>query len=167
VLLALLALVLAGCGGGGAKKPAATQVVRGPGFSFRAPQDWRTVRRTRTISVAPVDGGPELVQVLYFRLSKPYRPSKFPQVILEIDAAVKQLAKQLDGTATEGETVTVGGLRGRRYELGFEKEGAKLHQRITFLLRVPRREFELLCQWGEDAGEPEACGVLTASFRPA
>lgn len=160
-------LVLAGCGGGGEKKPAATQVVRGPGFAFQVPEDWRVTRKTRTITAAPEDAVHELVQVLYFRLSKVYKPALFPKVVREIDAVARQLAKQLKGTVDAGRTVTVGGLRGRRYEIAFEKGGTKLREQLTFLLRAPRREFELLCQWAEDDGEPEACGVLTASFRPA
>ena len=163
----MLALLLAGCGGGNAQKSAATQVVRGPGFAFLAPDDWRLTRTTRTITAAPKAGGHELVQVLYFRLSKVYKPARFGKVVPEIDAVAKQLAKQLGGTVGAGRTVTVGGLHGRRYEIAFEKAGTRLRERITFLLRAPRREFELLCQWAEEDGEPEACGILATSFRPA
>jgi hypothetical protein len=166
-LLVLLALVLAGCGGGGGKKkPIVTQRVTGPGFAFEVPDGWQVTRKTRTITVAPRQAGPELVQVLYFRLSKPFKPSLWPKVVREIDAVAKQLAEQLKGTVNPGSTVRVGGIRGRQYELSYTKGGLELRERITFLLRA-RREFELLCQWSTKDGEPEACGVLTASFRPA
>jgi hypothetical protein len=163
----LVVAVLAGCGGGGEKKPEPTQVVRGPGFAVQVPQGWRVTRGTRVISAAPSAGGTQLVQVLYFRLGKVYKPALFPKIVREIDAVAKQLAKQLKGTVGAGKTVSVGGLRGRQYDIAFEKDGAALRERITFLLRAPRREFELLCQWAEADGEPEACGLLTASFRPA
>ncbi len=168
-LLVFLALVLAGCGGGGGgggkQEPIATQRVSGPGFAFEVPAGWLVTRTTRTITVAPPKAGPELVQVLYFRLSKPFRPSLWAKVVREIDAATKQLAKRLKGTASPGKTVRVGGIRGRQYELSFTKGGTALRERITFLLRA-RREFELLCQWSTKDGEPEACRVLTANFRP-
>jgi hypothetical protein len=165
-LLVVLTVVLAGCGGGGGKKePIATQLVTGPGFAFEVPDGWLVTRKTRTITVAPAGAGPELVQVLYFRLGKPFRPSLWTKVVREIDAVAKQLATQLKGTVSPGRTVRVGGIRGRQYEISFTKGGTELRERITFLLRA-RREFELLCQWSTKDGEPEACRVLTASFRP-
>ena len=69
-LLALLAVILAGCGG--ASKPN-DQSLQGNGFRFVAPASWAVVRGDK--SVAATSGPVNRVEVLRFKLVKEYRPA--------------------------------------------------------------------------------------------
>jgi hypothetical protein len=60
----------------------------------------------------------------------------------------------------------VGGLRAREYELAYRRGGRDLRNRIVFALQR-RTEYQLLCRWLASDDEPEACGLLLQSFRPA
>lgn len=155
------ALLLAGCGGGA--KPAQVQAVRGPGFSFSAPPDWQV---TVTRRQAAVRQGPDgLVSVTVFPLLRPYRPALWRRVRDELDGVAEKLAASLRGRLQNAATVKIAGLPGRRYEISYAREGTRLRQRITFLLRG-RTEYQLLCRFREAAGEPQACRLLAESFKP-
>ena len=56
-----------------------------------------------------------------------------------------------------------GGLRGRLYEIGYEREGVELRQRLTLLLSR-RTEYQLLCRW-EAGGASSGLALLETSFR--
>jgi hypothetical protein len=152
-----LAAAVAGCGGGGAHQ---AQVLNGNGFSFSAPGGWSVKRTPQAVAAA---SGDLAVSVTVFRLERRYRPALWPKVLPELDAVAKNLAGQLEGSASAGSTVTVAGRRARRYDIGFARNGRQLVERITFLLDG-RREFQLLCRYRAGADEP-ACAALGSSFR--
>ena len=56
------------------------------------------------------------------------------------------------------------GMRGRLYEIAYEREGVELRQRLTLLLSR-RTEYQLLCRWEASGDMPDACRNLEASFR--
>ena len=72
-------MALGGCGGsasGSAEidEPVAIQTVRGPGFTFDAPDGREIARTPRSVSVLPADSdSQELESVTIFRLVKPFR----------------------------------------------------------------------------------------------
>ena len=156
-------LIAAGCGGGGGDgtqsqaEVGSGQAVAGPGFSFRAPDDWKvTVRPT---SAEAKGDSSALVSVTVLPLLKPYRLALFPRVVTELDRVAATLATRLGGKVTSSRTVTVGGRRAREYEI----EHGGLVDRITFVLRG-KRNFQLACRWRAGDGEPDACGQLSSSF---
>ena len=66
-------------------------------------------------------------------------------------------------------TVKVGGTTARQYELAFTKNGERLVEQITFVLRG-RREYELLCRYKAGKDEPglrAAPGLLPAGVAAA
>ena len=68
-----------------------------------------------------------------------------------------RLAESLGGELEQQpQTVRIAGLRGRRYEIGYEREGVDLRQRLTLLLSR-RTEYQLLCRWEAAAEMPGAC----------
>jgi len=149
---------MAGCGGG-SKPPVAVQ---GDGYRFDAPAGW-TVTRTST-SVEATHGN-EAVSVTTFRLKKPFRPSLWKEAVAELDGVAAKLAAELQGSVAASRTVEAGGTTARQYELAFTKDGDRLVEQITFVLRG-RREYELLCRHRAGKDEP-ACAQLVVSFRPA
>jgi hypothetical protein len=149
-----VALILAGCGGGGAEKP--PQVLRGNGFTFAAPAGWDVKRTART--VAAEDGDVDRVQVTTFRLVKPYRPVLFAAAAKELDRVAEQLATQLKGRLVARSTVTAGGRKARSYRIDLDGTS----QEITFVLRG-RDEFQLLCRRDDD-GDGAACRQLVRTF---
>jgi hypothetical protein len=163
----LAAAGLAGCGGGdSAEPPPPTAAVNGPGFTFRAEQRREIARTPRAVSVLPADeGSPELESVTIFPLIKPFRPALWPQAAAELDGVADRLVSSLGGEAVaEPRTVRRGGLRGRLYEIRYEREGVELRQRLTLLLSR-RTEYQLLCRWDDAAGEPPGCALLETTFR--
>ena len=87
----------------------------------------------------------------------------WPQAARELGVAGR-LADSLGGERDqEPQTVRRGGLRGRLYEIAYEREGVELRQRLTLLLSR-RTEYQLLCRWDADADLPEACTHLESSF---
>jgi predicted small secreted protein len=165
--VALSAVAVAGCGGeSGAGEPVVTRPVSGPGFTFSAPAGRELSRTPRSVSVLPAeDGAPELVSVTVFPLVKPYRPALWTQAAEELDGVAERLAKSLGGELEkEPETVRRGGLRGRLYEIDYEREGVELRQRLTLLLSR-RTEYQLLCRWEAGGDAPEACMGLETSFK--
>jgi hypothetical protein len=167
VFATALALALAGCGGeNGANGSAATRLVSGPGFTFAAPEGLELARTPRSVTVLPADEeSQELASVTVFPLVKPYRPALWPQASRELDDVAGKLADSLAGKLErEPETVRIGGLRGRFYEIAYEREGDELRQRLTLLL-TRRTEYQLLCRWDAGDDPPQACGALETSFK--
>ncbi len=164
---ALTAFAVAGCGGtaSGEVEQIPLQKVSGPGFTFSAPEDREVERTPRSVTVLPAEGGSqELESVTIFPLVKPYRPALWPRAARELDSVAGRLADSLGGELDqEPRTVRRGGLRGRLYEIAYEREGVELRQRLTLLLSR-RTEYQLLCRWEADADLPEACTHLESSF---
>jgi hypothetical protein len=157
--VAVLALAVFGCGGGGKTETAAAtgQTVSGPGFSFRAPGGWAP--KVLPTSASAGKDASTLVSVTVLPLVKPYRPALFLRVAKELDRVAAEYASSLKGTVTSRRTVTVAGRKAREYRI----EHADLVDRITFLLRG-RRNFQLTCRWLKADGEPAACAELASSF---
>jgi hypothetical protein len=157
----LLVLAASGCGGGGGGSaetaPAAGQEVKGPGFVFRAPEEWqKTVRAT---SASAQENPSTLVSAVVLPLVKPYRIALFPQAAKELDRVADTYAANVKGTVSSRRTVEVAGRQAREYRIAH----GGLVDLITFVLRG-RRNYQLTCRWRESDGEPDACGQLAASF---
>ena len=165
ILVAAVA-ALGGCGGSSGSQEKSMQTVSGPGFTFKAPAGRQIARTRRSVSVLPPDqGSPELISVTRFPLLHRFRPALWPGAVVELDGVADRLVRSLHGKLeSEGETVRLHGLRGRRYEISFEKSGKALRQRLVFLLKA-KTEYQLLCRWDADGEEPAACAVLEDSFR--
>ncbi len=119
---------------------------------------------THTGTTVAASRGAGTVSVTTFRLTKPYRPQLRKEVEAELDAVAAKLAAELHGTVTASRTVEVGSSAARQYDLAFTKDGERLVEQITFVLRG-RREYELLCRYKAGKDEP-ACTQLLSSFRP-
>lgn len=155
-------ITVAGCGGGGGGEPSSTgQVVHGEGYVFSAPPGWKLVQTPQGATLTRAAGSESLVSVTTFRLIRPFRPAAWSSAEHELDGVTERLARQLGGTVRSRETLATGV---REYRLAYERKGIGLSQRIRFVLRG-RREYELLCRWKADGGEPGACGQLLQSFR--
>jgi hypothetical protein len=148
--LLVLALILAGCGGGGNSK---WQQVQGSGFRFQAPAAW-------TVSGSAASLGPiDRVQVNVFRLQRPYSHKRLAAAAKELDNVANDLAGQLKGKVTSRRTLRVDGLDARGYAIDHNN----LTEEITFALRG-RHEYELLCRRAV-GGDDSACRELVAGFR--
>ncbi len=162
--VALLALILAGCGGGG-NRGAVAQQVTGSGFTFQAPGGWRVTTAPRKVTAAPA-GGLELLSVSVFELVRPYRPALWPKVVPELDRVARKLAAGLGGSVRSSRTVVLAGRRARRYDIRYSRDGRQLVERIAFVLKG-RREYELLCRF--EAGQVEvsadACAALFSTIK--
>jgi hypothetical protein len=132
--------------------------VPGNGYRFEAPGGWAVKRAGRTVTASSHE---VLVSVTTFPLGKPFRPALWPNAVPELDGVARQLAVELGGSASPGETITVLGRNARRYEIGFRRGGRQLKERIVFLLEG-RREYELLCRYEHGAGP---CERFLSSFR--
>lgn len=150
-----LAVLLAGCGGGGGEQ---SERLSGPGFSFAAPKGWAVERGPSSVT-ARAEGG-ALVSVLTLPLRRAYRPELWPRVVPELDRVAREFAMREEGSVRSARTVAVAGRRARQYEIAAED----VRERLTFVL-VRRTEFQLLCRWPADEDEPAACAELAASFR--
>jgi hypothetical protein len=107
----------------------------------------------------------ELESVTRFPLVKAFRPSLWPGASAELDSVAERLTASLGGEyGGAPKTVRRGGLRGRLYEIRYERGGVALSQRLTLLLSR-RTEYQLLCRFDASAGEPAACGLLERTFR--
>ena len=149
--------MLAGCGGG--TKPPVT--LRGDGYGFSAPGGWKVTRAGTSVTAAH---GARSVSVTTFRLTRPYRPQMWEKVVKELDGVAAKLAGELHGKVVASRTVQTGGAAARQYELAFTRDGDRLVERITFVLRG-RREYQLLCRFQEGKDET-ACALLESTFRP-
>jgi hypothetical protein len=152
-------LLAAGCGGGGRTKE---RVVRGEGFTFGAPAAWVVERRGGEVLVGK---GMDVVAVTRYPLLRRFRSELWAKVVPELDRAAAAVAEQQQGTVVDPQTVTVGGQKARRYDVAYERDGKKLTERITFVLRE-KTEFLLLCRY-ERGGSTDACELLLRSFRLA
>jgi hypothetical protein len=131
--------------------------VRGTGFVFRAPEDWRpTVQAT---SASARRDATTLVSVVALPLVKPYRIALFPRVVKELDRVADTYAANLKGTVGSRKTIEVAGRQARQYRI----EHAGLVDLVTFVLRG-RRSYQLTCRWRDSDGEPAACAQLASSF---
>ncbi len=147
-------IILAGCGGSGKSD---LQTVTGEGFRFQAPAAWTVAQKTT--SVAASSGPVDRVEVLRFRLVKPYRTALFERVSHELDAVVSRIAVQLSGRVTSRTTVRLAGRRARSYHVEY---GPGRLQEIAFVLEG-QTEYELLCR--RPASEPDAgCQAFFGSF---
>jgi plasmid stabilization system protein ParE len=157
LLLIAATLALPGCGGAGTAR---VQTLSGDGYSFEAPGDWKARRTPQSIEATL---GDNTVSVTVFRLTHPYRPELWPEVVPELDGVARNLADQLRGQAGAGSTVTVAGRRARRYAIAFRRRGGDFVERITFVL-AGRREYQLLCRYRVGA-DVRPCAALGSSFR--
>jgi hypothetical protein len=159
--------ILAACGGtaSGETEQIRLRKVSGPGFTFSAPVGREIERAPRSVTVLPAEeGSQELESVTIFPLVKPFRAALWPQAAEELDGVAERLAVSLGGELLgEPETVRRSGLRGRLYEIAYEREGVELRQRLTLLLSR-RTEYQLLCRWDASGDLPEACTSLEATF---
>jgi hypothetical protein len=156
VLPLALLLILSGCGGGTKTTPVSTRVVRGPGFSFSAPDGWKSSRTQHAVAAS---SGGSRVSVTTYTLQKTYRPALFSAAAKELDGVAAKLAAQAGKPLAAKETIKVAGQKIRSYRFG--------STHIGFVL-VGKREYELLCQLppdGHDAGG--ACALLFQSFSVA
>jgi len=149
-------LLTAGCGGAKAEE----QTVQGPGYFFAAPGGWTVTRKGAEVQAAR---GTELVSVTRFPLVRAFRPALWSKVLPELDRAADTLAQQQQGTVADRATVTVAGLRARRYEVAYAHDGKQLVERFAFVLRR-KTEYLLLCRY-ERGGDTRACDGLLATFR--
>ena len=156
VAAAAAVLLLAGCGGKGAGE----RPVRGTGYVFTAPSDWKVARSEQGVSAA---SGLGVVSVNRFPLQHPFRTALWPKVLPELDSAAAAVAAQQKGVVAESSTVTIAGRRARRYDVDYEHEGKKLVERLVFVLRE-KTEYLLLCRY-ERGGDTRACELLLATFR--
>jgi len=150
-------LLLAGCGGGGSTEES---LIRGPGYAFAAPGDWSVSRRAPEVRA---ESGVNVVSVARFELARAFKPALWSQVVKELDRAAQAVATQQRGEVTDPRTVTIAGLRARRYDIRYERSGKALVQRIAFVLRG-KNEYLLLCRY-ELGGDTRACDRLLATFR--
>jgi hypothetical protein len=154
ILGVLLACILAGCGGSTSAK---TQTVEGDGFSFQAPAGWAVVHKGP--SVAAVNGDVDRIEVVRFKLEKPYRPALFGAASRELDGVVGRLAGQLKGKVSGRSTSTLAGRRSRTYTIDY---GPGKTQEIAFVLDG-QDEFQLLCR--RDSSAPnDNCAQLFSTF---
>jgi hypothetical protein len=103
----------------------------------------------------------ELVQVATFPLLKPYSDALFAKVERELNARMKEVAKQTGGTVSDSSTVAAGGVRSHSYEV---TNGDRVDQ-YTFVLRN-MREYQLLCR-RQASSSNDVCKLLITSFQPA
>jgi hypothetical protein len=151
--LLLAAVILAGCGGSSAGKP--TQHLAGPGFRFDAPGGWQVTRSRGRVTAG---AGNDLVQVVTFRLLRPYSQRLFAKVARELQVRMTAVAGQTGGTLAGSQVVSAGGIRAHSYRV---RAGSRIDQ-YTFVLRG-RREYQLLCRRDAKKGD-DACRQLLQTF---
>jgi hypothetical protein len=83
----------------------------------------------------------------------------------ELDRAAAAVARQQQGTVADHRTVTVAGLRARRYDIAYVRESRPLVERVAFVLRG-KTEYLLLCRY-ERGGTTAGCDGLLSSFKLA
>jgi hypothetical protein len=133
--------------------------VVGPGFTFSAPPSWHVSRQPRAVTIKPGGDEPTLASVTTLTLRSKYTPGLFAKVSKELDSVTDALAGKLNGKVIARRNVVASDIRARQYDLAYEKDGAGLVDRITFVLRGTS-EYYVLCRWQADEGEPDACGLL-------
>jgi hypothetical protein len=149
----LAVLVLTGCGK--ATKAEKSQLVIGPGFRFSAPAGWQV---TQGGGRASAQQGAELVQVVTFKLVKPYRDSLFDKVTTELDARMATIAQETGGKLDGTSTVSPAGIRSHSYRVNV----ADHVDEYTFVLRRAK-EYQLLCR-RDESSSTSFCSQLVHSF---
>ena len=144
-----MALILAGCGGGGKVN---WQQVQGNGFVFNAPVGWAVD------GAAATNGRVDRVEVLVFRLVRDYEPARRAAVARELDRVASGVASQLGGSVRSRRSLQVDGLDARSYQIDFDEKT----EEITFVLNG-RHEYQLLCRRAAD-GDDAPCVELRQSF---
>jgi hypothetical protein len=132
--------------------------VTGDGYRFAAPAGWRVTHAGRMTSAAK---GEQLVSVTVFPLGRPFQPALWDKAAKELDGVAAQLATQLGGRIRSPAATTLAGRRARSYDIGFERGGKAVVERIAFILEG-RREYQLLCRFGDD---DSACNEFRTSFK--
>jgi hypothetical protein len=148
--LLAVALILAGCGGGGSTN---WQQVEGDGFGYNAPVGWAVE------GAAASSGRVDHVEVRVFRLVRPYDPTRRAATARELDGVAAGIAAQLKGSLLSRRSLEVAGLDARSYSIAFDGKT----EQITFVLE-DRREYQLLCRRPADADDAP-CAELLRSFR--
>jgi hypothetical protein len=157
VLLGIVVVaILAGCGGSGPARQTETRTVKGVGFRFEAPVSWKVTHARG--SAAASSGKVDRVEVMSFRLVRPYQPRRFGVAVRELDSVIARIAEQLKGHVVSRRTVRVDGRRSRSYVIAYDSKS----QQITFVLKG-RQEHQLLCR-RTAAGSDDACRLLLRSF---
>jgi hypothetical protein len=110
-------------------------------------------------SEAVKHGALDLMEVLRFRLEKPYRVARFAAVARELDNDVSQLARQGSARVTSRATVSLAGRKARSYRLQYGKQ--KIEE-IAFVLEGTN-EYQLLCRRAPSASDT-SCRAFFASF---
>jgi hypothetical protein len=155
--LAVGVVLLAGCGGGGGGPPV-EKIVQGTGYRFAAPAGWAVDRNARIVQASE---GIDLISVTRYPLVHAFRPELWAEVVSELDRAAAGVAQQQKGKVVSSRTMNVAGRRARTYEIGYERDGKQLVERITFVLRG-KTEYYLLCRY--EGGDTDACERLLATF---
>jgi len=107
---------------------------------------------------AATKGPVDRVEVLVFRLLRPYDPAQRAATSRELDRVADGIAAQLKGSVSSRRSLQLGGLDARSYAIAF---GGKVEQ-ITFVLR-DRREYQLLCRRSASSDDT-SCAELLRSF---
>ena len=154
-------LAAAGCGGGDAER----RTVEGTGYTFSAPASWSVVRTQRQLQAVRGKGSLELVAVSRFPLVHTFKAELWPKVVRELDRAAEDIARQQHGSVIQTRTVTISGVKARRYDVAYDLRGKKLVERLAFVLRG-KTEYLLLCRY-EQRSTSDACDALMETFRLA
>jgi hypothetical protein len=134
--------------------------VSGTGYSFAGPRGWTLARKPDSLELVR---GIDVVSVLRFGVLHSYRPALWPEVVTELDRNAETIAHLLHGSVSSRETVTIAGVRARRYDVAFRRQGRSVVERLGFVLRG-KTEYELLCRF-ERGSSTAACDQLFETFR--
>ena len=106
-----------------------------------------------------MNGDVDRLEVVRFKLEKPYRPALFGAASRELDGVVSRLAGELKGKVSGRSTSTVAGRKSRSYTIDY---GPGKTQEIAFVLDG-QDEFQLLCR--RDSSAPDdPCAQLFSTF---
>jgi len=144
---------VSGCGS--SSHPPAAQTVQGPGFTFSAPAGWQL---SHGAGRASATHGAELVQVVTFKLVRPYSDKLFAAVEKELTARMRAIVQQTDGKLVSATTVSPAGIRSHSYRV---EVGDHVDEYI-FVLRGSR-EYQLLCR-RSSSSSTDFCGQLVKTF---
>lgn len=156
--LLLLALAVAGCGGGHSP-----QAISGTGYTFSAPGGWDVTRAANQVQAVEKKGSPQLVAVSRFPLLRVFRPALWAKVVKELNAAAAGIASQQQGVVGESGDLTVAGQQARKYTISYETKGQKLEEQLVFVLR-DKTEYLLLCRYRQGSSQA-ACDTLVRTFK--
>lgn len=170
-ILALAAIALSGCGGGG-EKTFSTPTYP---FSFSYPEDWKLTRNAAFNYGA--GSGKASVSV---SLKDPYDQVTITQYKLkktlgegvngnrkELDRIVAKLTVEAKGTASEGEIVEYGGIPGYKYFVEYSSpDGTELRNQLVFLFKGDD-EFQINCQSTDENREQleQGCNLVLDTLK--